>query len=145
MKNRKLALTTVIMLSALTLSQGAIAKNITKDQSFTQLMTQVDQEIQSGDVFIATNSAFDKTETALDIETELKDIYISQDQANNVGLTPARTFSVYSAANIQEISNKISEIVRSDQPNYFSVELYSNQMGAESNMVEYVAKVTEYN
>ncbi|MEZ9703362.1 hypothetical protein AB4343_09590 [Vibrio breoganii] len=145
MINRKLALTTLALFSALALSQGALAKDISNDQSFTQLMTQVDQVTQSGDVFVATDSAFSKTETALDIETEFKDIYISQDEAKELGLTQSKTFSVYSVANIQKISDKISDLVRKDEPNYFSVELNSTQMGAESNMVEYVAKVTEYN
>lgn len=145
MKSNKLALTTLALFSALTLSQGALAKDITNSNDFTQQMKKVEQVTKSGDVFVATDSAFSKSETALDIDTEFKDIFISQDQAKKLGLTKSKTFSVYSVANIHNMSDKISELVRKDGPTYFSVELYSNQMGAESNMVEYVAKVTEYN
>ncbi|MEZ9629722.1 hypothetical protein AB4304_09500 [Vibrio breoganii] len=43
-----------------------------------------------------------------------------------------------------EISKRIAKFIRQDSPKYFSVDLFENQMG-NSDMVEYVAKVTEYN
>lgn len=143
MKNSKLALTTIALLSTLALSQGAMAKNITNDQNFSDQMNQVEQVFQSGDVFVASDSTFSKSGEVLDIQSELKDIYITQKEAKDLGLTQSKTFNVYSAVNQQKVIDKITEMVRKDAPNYFSVELYSNQMG-QSDMVEYIAKVSEY-
>ncbi|GEM81212.1 hypothetical protein [Vibrio superstes] len=146
MKNSKLTLTTVALLSSLALSQGVMAKNITNDQNFADQMSQVEQVFQSGDVFIASDSAssFSKTDVALDIQTELKDIYVTKQEAQDLGLTEAKSFNVYSAISSDKVSATISKMVRKDAPEFFTVDLYSNQMG-QSDMVEYVAKVTEYN
>lgn len=146
MNNHKLTLATVALLSTLALSQGAIAKDISNDQAFTEQMTKVEQVLQSGDVFIASDasSEFAKADIALDIQTELKDIYITPQHAKDSGLKATKTFNVYSAIDAHAISKKISELVRKDSPNFFSVDLYANQMG-QSDMTEYVAKVTEYN
>ncbi|GEM79801.1 hypothetical protein [Vibrio superstes] len=142
MKLIKKALPMIAVCSTLAFAQGAVAKNITHQGDFEDQMSQIEQVFES-EVYVASDSEFNRSSVTLDIEKEMNDIYVTTDEAEALGLTKSLSFHVYSVISVQQVSDTIAKMIHRDAPTYFSVELYSNPMG-RSDMVEYVAKVTEY-
>ncbi|GEA51614.1 hypothetical protein VIN01S_24180 [Vibrio inusitatus NBRC 102082] len=142
MKLLKQALPIIAVCSTLAFAQGVAAKNITQDSQFTDQMTQIEQVFDE-QVYVVTDSDFTGSTAVLDVEKEMGDIYVTKEQVKELGLTETKSFHVYCVIDQSEISKRIAKLIRQDSPKYFSVALYENQMG-NSDMVEYVAKVTEY-
>ncbi len=142
MKLIKQVLPMIAVCSTLAFAQGVAAKNITHETNFENQMSQI-EEISDAEFYIASDSEFTHSSVVLDIEKDMRDIYITKEEAKNLGLTKTLSFNVYSIINQQKVSDTIAKMIHRDNPTYFSVELFANQMG-NSDMVEYVAKVTEY-
>ncbi len=142
MRLSKKILPLVAVCSALAFTQGAAAKVVKQDQDFIDQMTQI-EEIADSQVYLATESTFTASSTTLQIEEEMRDVYVTKEEAEELGLTETLSFRVYSNIDRQQISNTIAKMIHRDAPTYFSVELFENQIG-RSDMIEYVAKVTEY-
>lgn len=143
MKLSKTVLPLVAVISTLAFAQGASAKAMEKDQDFVNQMTQI-EEVADSQVYFASEATFTSSDTVLEVQKEMRDIYISKEEAKDLGLKKLRSFRVYSNIDVQQISDTIAKMVHRDDPTFFSVELFENEMG-RSDMYEYVAKVTEYN
>ncbi|GEA52267.1 hypothetical protein VIN01S_30710 [Vibrio inusitatus NBRC 102082] len=119
MKISKYILPILAISSTAIFAQGAFANATPLDQNFTNKMTNLEEVFS-------------------------QDIYVTKQQAKEMQLNKVRTFNVYSSINTEQVSNTIAKMIDRDQPTYFSVDLYSSNIG-KSDTIEYVAKVTEYN
>ncbi|GEA51615.1 hypothetical protein VIN01S_24190 [Vibrio inusitatus NBRC 102082] len=142
MKLFKQVLPVIAVCSTIAFAQGVAAKSVAKDSQFENQMTQI-EEVFDSQVYVATAEDFTSSSFVMDVEKEMGDIYVSKEQAEALGLTKTLSFNVYSVINQQQVSDTIAKMIHRDEPKYFSVELFENQIG-KSDTVEYVAKVTEY-
>lgn len=143
MKLSKKVLPLVAVCSTLAFAQGVSAKTMEKDQNFVDQMQQI-EEVADSQVYFATEATFTSSDTILEVQNDMRDVYVTKEEAEELGLTESVSFRVYSNIDVQQISDTIAKMVHRDAPTYFSVELFENKMG-RSDMYEYVAKVTEYN
>ncbi|MEZ9897894.1 hypothetical protein BCT86_16985 [Vibrio breoganii] len=142
MKLFKQVLPMVAVCSTLAFAQGVAAKSVEKDSQFIDQMTQI-EEVFDEQVYVATASDFSSSSLIMDVEKQMGDIYVSKEEAQELGLTETLTFNVYSVIDQQQVSDTIAKMIHRDAPRFFSVELFENQKG-KSDSIEYVAKVTEY-
>lgn len=142
MKHSKYLLSLVTLCCSFAVSQGAFASTTAMGQEFTDQMVQLEQ-IQDQQTLLRSDSTFNRSETTLDVQIEMQDIYITGQQAKDMGLQKVRTFNVYSAVSKGQLSSTITKMIHKDNPTYFSVDVFSNRIG-DSDTIEYVAKVSEY-
>ncbi|SBO09162.1 hypothetical protein VME0621_01255 [Vibrio mediterranei] len=71
------------------------------------------------------------------------DVYLTSEEAKRKGLTATKTFYVYAFLNIKQLDEKLVKHIKTDNPEYFSVDLYKNYVGDED-VEQFVAKVIEY-
>jgi uncharacterized protein YdeI (BOF family) len=108
-------------------------------------MGQLQQIDSTVDMYVVTEETpnFEYVTYTGTLLEDFKEVYITREEAKEMGLEQTKKFHVYSAMNPNQLSKNIAKHIERDAPKYFSVDFYQNMVG-NSDMVEYVAKVIEY-
>ncbi|MGZ9897056.1 hypothetical protein [Shewanella gaetbuli] len=101
-------------------------------------LTQVDTE-----VFVVEEVDQDHVQLSAHVETEFSEVYISKQQAHELGLEKSMHFHVGGKANIVSLAEAIALKIRQDDPTFFSVEMY-RQYNRVNDTHIFAAKVIEY-
>ncbi|MCL1143720.1 hypothetical protein [Shewanella gaetbuli] len=101
-------------------------------------LTQVDAQ-----VFVVEEVDQDHVQLSAHVETEFSEVYISKQQAHELGLEKSAHFHVGGKANIVSLAEAIALKIRQDDPTFFSVEMY-RQYNRVNDTHIFAAKVIEY-